>query len=444
MSPRFGGNTSNRPIPGKQYIKDDEDGDLVEVAIQAYGPTANGAALIARANPHKTSTKVKRGEPIIIPGEKPALKLAGRSPEDLIVIVDGVEIPMLSCKIIQTMDTGADAWAGRIPWVPGANPRVDQVTRPYGYPRAAAYVGNDLVVSGCLYTVSPEMTDNGLTKELTGYSFTADMIDSTVPPPYERNNVTLKQLADELCPLFGIKAVFASDFGGKFDRVTADKTEKVFEHLAKLAAQRGGLVSCTPEGDVLFLKANDSQKPVGTLREESPFVTGWKATYDGRKRFHAYSCITAGVKGRSKVVPLISKAPAATGKAAPPTVTELDTGVPRSRFQTFTADDTTPGNIANAAKWRRNKQFIDALTLPFPVSTWYAPDGTRWKPNTLVHVISPTIGVPKGFTFLIRAVEFEYEENHRSATLSLVPPQAYTGKDLGDMWGVSLVTPRGH
>lgn len=442
-------NRGERPQPGRQYVKNGDDGieDISDAATVAYGDPQKGA-LIARANPHKATGKIKRGEVIVIPGEKPAVKLTGRDPDDLTIIIDGLEVPMQSCKIVTTMDTGADAWNGRIAWIPGKNPRLDQATRPYGYTRAAAYIGNDLIVSGCLYTVSPEMTDNGLTKELIGYSFTADMIDSSVPPPYELSGYTLKQIADQLCPLFGIKAVFDKTVppAGKFSRVTADKTETVFQHLSKLAAQRGILVSCTPEGDLLFLRANADQKPVGTLCEEAPFVEGWKATYDGRKRFHAYKVITAGVKGRSTPQALISKTPpgGSTGKKQPsPTVTEIDHAVPRSRFQTFNADDTTPGNIANAAKWRRNRQFVDALTLPFPVSSWYAPNGTRWKPNTTVTVISPTISVPIGFTFMIRSVEFEYAEKRRTAVLSLVPPQAYTDKEIGDIWG-AVVRPRGH
>jgi len=108
--------------------------------------------------------------------------------------------------------------------------------------------------------------------------------------------------------------------------------------------------------------------------------------------------------------------------------------VPRSRWTTFHADDTTPGNIRDAARWKRNRTFVDALTQELPVSGWYAPDGSLWRVNTRVTVISPTLGVPDGYTFTIRAVEYEYSDRGRTATLSLVPPEAYTNMDVGIIW----------
>lgn len=434
MSPRGGAAASGgKPIPGKVYIKG-EDGTVEEVATQAYGDPSKGA-LIQRANPQATGF-IRKGTKLVIPGEPPPVKLTGKEPDDLTILVGGVAIPVLSAKIIITMDTAADGWSARIPWTPGQDARVDKVTRPYGYERAAAYIGNELQVAGLLYTVSPEMTDQGLTKELIGYSFTADAIDSSVKPPYERNNVTLKQLAKEFAELdLGVKVVFDADFGGKFDRVCAQEGQSIFHHLAQLAAQRGGLVSNTREGGLLFWKAKTDQKPVGTIQEGKPFVTGWKATYDGRKRFREYRCITAGIKGKAGPSALIARAPAtAAVKRKPPTVIEIDEAVPRSRCQIFRADDTTPGNIADAAKWRRNKQFVEALTLPFPVSTWYAPNGKLWNVNTTVTVISPTLGVKQGFTFLIRSVEFDYSTKGRTAMLHLVPPEAYSGKAIGEIW----------
>lgn len=425
------GGGGGRATPGRQYVVR-EDRTLEDVGVEVYGKSGQGP-IIWGANPPRKTGKAKKGEVLIIPGRKPDLKLTGKQPTDITALLGDMEVPLMSGKIHRTMDTGTDGWVGRIAWRPGADPKLDKIIRPFGYPRAALYIGNDLAVSGCLYGVSPEMTDRGMTKTLTGYSFTADAVDSSLMPPYERNGITLKQLASELAGYFGIKAVFESDFGGPFARTTGQEGEKVFEHLAKLAAQRGGLVSCTAEGDFLFLKARTTGKPVGTIEEGGPFATGWKADYDGRKLYHAYKLITAGVKGREKA-PVVWGNNAAAGKVGPSTVTEIDKLVPRSRFLTFRADDVTPGNIKDAARWKRTKQFVEALTLPFPVSGWYAPNGTRWEVNTLVTIVSATLGVPKGFTFLIRQVEFEWEAKRRSAILHLTPPQAYTGRDLEDIW----------
>lgn len=444
MSPRGGGGGFSRPIVGKVYTRNGEDGDLEEVSTQAYGSTS-GTPMLLAANARPTgATKIRKGEKIIIPGRRPAPVLTGKSPDDLTVIVDGVALPMLSCRIIRTMDTCADAWVGRIAWTPGADPRVDAATKPYGYQSCAAYIGNELQIAGCLYVVSPSLDEHGRIVDLTGYSYTADAIDSHVLPPLERSGVTLKQVAEApgMAPALGLDVHFDGGdwYRGAFSKVCANEGETIFGFLSRLAAQKGGLLSNTRHGDMLFLRANTSQHPVGTLEEGKPPVLEWRAHYDGRKRFYAYRCITAGVKGRAKpqAMLLASNAPVTTGaapKVKAPTVIDYDYGVPRSRFQTFFADDVTPGNVANAARWKRNKQFADALTQQVPVSGWYAPNGKLWDVNTLVTVISPTLHVPDGFTFLIRSVEFEYTAKHgRTTTLHIIPPQAYTGKEIGDVW----------
>lgn len=438
MSSRGGGGGSTRPTDRKVFVTG-QDGTLEDAGVEATGKAGQGPRIWG-ANPNVSSTtKLPKGTRLIIPGEPPATKLTGKADDDLTCIIGGRSVPLHSARILRTMDTGTDGWSGRIAWTPGADPKLDTILKPFGYPRAAIYIGNQLVVGGCLYGTQPKMEHNGMTMGLVGYSFTADAIDSCVMPPYEIYGNTIKQIANYYAAHLGIKAIFDdsvkddADFMAPIKRATANEGERIFDHLAKLAAQRGGLLSCTNEGDMLFLRANSEGRPVGTLQESQPFVVGWEAHYDGRKRWHIYKCITAGVKGRVEKVPE-RWGQVKAGKALPPVVMEIDKDVPRSRFMTFRADEVTPGNITNAAKWKRNKHFADALTIPFPVSGWHAPDKTLWEVNKRVTVVSPTLGVPSGFTFLIRSVEFELEPNRRTATLHLIPPQAYDGKDLSDIW----------
>jgi prophage tail gpP-like protein len=420
-----------KATPGRVHIVT-RDGDVQDVANEAYGDPTKGS-LIWGANPRKTSA-VKKGERLIIPGNPPPSTLTGKASDDMTILVDGLEIPMQTARIIRTMDTGADAWSGRMAWSPGTNLKLDIATRPYGYVRSAAYIGNELLVGGCLYVTEPEMTDQGMTKTLTGYSFTADAIDSHVQPPYEFSNVTLKQIADALLPALGIKAVFQDQpIGGKFSRVKAYESDSIFAFLAKLATQRSLLVSSTPQGDLLFLRAKITGKPVGTLIEDQPFVVGWKAKYDGRLRYNAYRCVRAAGR-HSAVLEWGAAQAAAQTKPGPVTAIEYDPQVPRSRFLTFQADGATAGSIQDIARWKRNRQFVEALTQDYPVTGWHAPDGTLWRENTLVTVVSPTMGVPDGFTFIIRAVEYLQDADRRTAVLSLVPPKAYSNKDIGEVW----------
>ena len=407
-----------------------EDTTLEAVAVKEYG-TAEKTGWIMGANKVRATSKVVAGEFLIIPGEVPAEVLVGKDPNEMTFLIGGLEVPMVSGRIIRTIDTGTSGWVGKMPWTPGENSALDKATRPYGYGRAAAYIGGELLVSGILYITEPEMTDTGLVKTLTGFSFTADAVDSHWQPPYEYAGVTLEQLASIRIPSLGIKTVVEAPTGGVFKSVTAHESDTVFSFLSKLAVQRGLLIGDTPAGDLLIHRAKTEGKPVGTISEEQPMVSGWKAKYDGRKRFSVYKCITPS--GTATAIPKWGEAVTAPKK--PVTISELDPYVTRPRFMTFRADDTNTGNVKEAARWRKNKQYVESLSQPVTVEGWYAPNGDLWRENTLVTVVSGVFGVPKGFTFLIRSVEFMLEDK-RTTLLQLIPPQAYTKKDIGDVWAL--------
>lgn len=418
----------SKPTPGKQYTVVSGD-TLPSIARRAYGDSILWPRLrSANQSGFKLDDpeQVVEGTVLIIPvlAEEEALRtnliafqLADKEPDELTIIVDGLEIQSSSARVVRTMDTGADGWTAVIPWTPGVNIDLDKRLQPYAYFPASVYIGGELTINGVLYSTGPAQLSNGLSNTLGGWSFTADAVDSTMPPPYERNKITLQQLANELMEPVGIRALFEADPGGQFDRVTSRRSDTRFGFLAKLAAQRGLLTSSTPSGDLLFTKAA-SGAPVGTITEQQPRALGWAAKFDGRRRFNAYRAV--------------GQSPAANAKAA----VAIDSAVPRARSMTFTVDETTAGDIRAAAEWRRSKQLADALSIPFPVSGWLAPNGKPWRENTLVTAVSTILGIPNGFDFLIRGVEFEVDANGKQAVLDLVPPQVYTRDPIGDPWAL--------
>lgn len=412
-----------KPTPGKQYTIQDED-SLSVVARRAYGNYIHWPR-IWRAN----QSALRSGDPdLIYPGEViyiPELGelartdpgLANQGADDLLIVIDGLEIRSTASRVMLTMDTASDGWTASLPWTPGDNPELDKRLLPYTYPRAKVYIGGVLKVSGYLYTVGSSISDRGTVANLAGFSRTADLIDSTLRPPYEENNITLKQRAEKLVQAHGIKAVFDADTGGPFDRVTASESDTIFAHLNKLAKQRGVLISSTPDGNLLFTEANVKAAPVATLEEGREIVINYEATFDGRKRFNTYRAV--------------SSTPGGSGEGI-----EKDNRVPRSRIKTFRIQDSISGEMKAAATWERNKTLADALTIPLPVQGWINQrTGKVWEANTKVTVIAPSIHVPNGFDFLIRSVEFSETEREKNAILNVVPPQVYTKEEVTEPWG---------
>ena len=416
-----------KPIPGKNYTVTDET-TLSQIAARAYGDSVFWPRIFKANQFALKSTdpdSISRGEILIIPvlSERELIRssvvqssISGKEKDDLTIIVNGREIKTIGARILRTMNTASDAWKATVKWDPGADASLDARLKPYAYPLAQAYIGNELMVSGLLYNTKPQLTNAGSQNEIEGFSFTADAIDSTLKPPYEKSNINLKQRAEELIKPLGINVVFDEgvDPGGVFDRITAREGDTIFQHLLSLATQRNLLISSTPVGDFLFTKTKIT-KPVATLEEGSGNILDFSAEFNGRKRFNIYRALGKSPKG-NKIG--ISK----------------DNKVPRARFVTFSANETIDGDIQRVADWRRSKQLADALTIPLPVSGWYNSSGKLWRENTMVEVVSPTLGIEKGFTFLINQVEYVQENSGRTAILSIVPPQVYSGETIIEPW----------
>jgi prophage tail gpP-like protein len=426
-------NITARPTAGNRYkvVRGDS---LNNIEKSAYGFIAGAIEpanpfLARRGKSLENRPYIYSGDILNIPdvtqekqlkSDSTGKKLFNKDKEQVTLLIENIEIRYQSIRIIRTMDTAADGWIAVLDWTPGKNKEIDALFVPYTYPEARVFIGNELLISGVVYGVSPEKSNGGIKIILEGFSYTADIIDSTMPTPYEAKRITLIDRANQLLKNFGIKALLDTgiDGGGRFDRVTGDITDTVFKHLMELAAQRGLLISSTPDGNLLFTRTTD-KKTIGTVESDKPGAFTYGAKFDGRLIFNQ--------------VKAIGESPGSTSKSA----TVTDANVPRSRFFTFVADDVTEGEIQKVAEWQRTKQYADALTIPFPVKGFYGPDGKLYRENTKLTVKAPEIFVPDGFDFLIRQVEYVIETTGKTTTLSLVPPEVYTGERIVLPWQVA-------
>ncbi|KPK96004.1 hypothetical protein AMJ80_02365 [bacterium SM23_31] len=421
------------PKIDRLYIVQEGD-DLKRVSVKAYG-TSDYTSNLQASNPVlSTRRKDSQGLPELIEGETlniPTVKnrrgiaevrndrpLGNKQTDDFTLVIEDREIPLVSGKLIRTVDTVSDGFSGTIAWFPGLDRKLDELLLPFRYPKIKVYLGNELQLTGYLYGVNPVTDSGGTKKNLSGSSLTTEMIDNNIRPPYERNNMTLKQISDSVLKQIGVKSVFEVSPGGRFERVTAQPQDKIFDHLSDLASQRGILLSNTVKGEVLYYQPGSGEN-VGTLEEGRPPVLSWSANYDGRRRFSAYKAI--------------GQSPGADAQTA----IARDDNVPLSRLFTFTANETTPGDIQKAANWKRTKMLADILTTSLPVTTWYSPSGKLWAPDQIITIISDTLSLPRpGINMLIKSVEFIFQSSGIQAILSIVPPAVYTGKALTDPWSV--------
>ena len=411
----------------KQYTVKSGD-TLSKIAGEQYGQTEKWTT-IYKAN----QTTLKSGDPnLIFPGEviiipelservklkneQIAKSLENADKNSYKLIINDLKIPVQAFTITRTMDTAADGWTASIAWTPGLDTNLDEATKMKKYHDASFYLGGVLQINGSLYGVKQKKDNSSITKELVGWSFTADAIDSTIKPPYEVSKYTLKQRATDLIDPLGIGIQWDIDDDLKFDKITASPEDTIFKHLLKYAKQKGVLISSTPVGDLQFLRANVDGESVGTIEESQQGFLNYEISFDGRKLFNSYKAIGQSPKSGSKFE--IAK----------------DDSVPKSRMLTFKSPDSSEGDLKGSAEWRRSSQLATTLTQSFIATSWYAPNNELWQENTIVTVKSPSLSLDTGFDFLIKRVTFKLDNNGRTADLSLVPPQVYSGEIIPDIF----------
>lgn len=344
------------------------------------------------------------------------------------ITIEGRVIQHTEAKIFKSMDTGADSITVTFPWLHGKDQALDDIVKPLRdpLPEFEAEIDGELLVSGKIYIPKPELTVTGSTNTLEGFSYTKDLIDSNAKPPYQFIKKSLLDMAVGFCTPFGIAAFeenVAKEVDELFDDESIEPTEKIFDFIKKLAWQRGVLVSSDEDGNLLFLKTTTNKVPVeniteGDLQGANQAGQIFSAIFDATKIFNTYKALRNGPDTATDPSSAISK----------------DKNVSSPRFLTFSADESTKGNIQQAADWARNKSLADALTIPFPVVGFKTPSGKLRRENTFTTVTSPTISIPNGFDFLIRSIEYTSAENSETAVLNLVPPQLYTKEDIVLPW----------
>ncbi len=435
---------SERPTPGRKYTVVRGD-TLSHIAAAAYGNgrewrriwRANQNVLRSAKDSSLTTPRGLSGQDLIFPGEVIFIPgvfeldkieqqvsqkfLSGKTFDDATLVINDQEVPVQSLNITRTFNSAADGWSATLAWEPDDD-KLNELFRPFGYQKAQVYLGGHLLCTGYLYEVSRAFANTGITGDVAGWSSTADIIDSTIRPPYEALKQTLEQRARDLVGAHGIGVVYDLPDDSPFPKVTAGEGETVFSHLAELARQRNAVLGSTVHGELLITKANPNSVPVATLVEGSHPVLTMEASFDGRARFNIYR-VKAQKQRKGK------------GKKAAVGIAK-DNAVPRSRGTTVSAPDSTSGTIQQVAQWERSKRIANAVGFSVEVSTWYSDkENTKlWEVGDLVTIQSPSLFVPDGFTFLIRQASFKFSLAGSTTTLELTPPQAFTGEEIEEPW----------
>jgi len=233
---------------------------------------------------------------------------------------------VISGSFFYSIDTAARGWSAVVPYDPYDTERAEYF-KPRQYHRAEIYLGGKLVCTGLCYGVSGETKTTGRYATLTGWSLSADAIDTSMFPPFEVNDITLEKRAAALMQPFGIGVTYEGTKDKPFKRVTASKNDKVMTHLLKLAKQRKLLVMSDEQGDLVIHKVATGS-PIATIEEGTDTFKEGGFKFDGRKMFGSYTCYSKSPK-RNK------------------SATAFDDGVPVSRHTAINSSESDDEDMAS-------------------------------------------------------------------------------------------------
>ncbi len=304
-------------------------------------------------------------------------------------------------------------------------------------------IGNDLVLTGYVDTYASDVSTRGHTITVVGRSQTEDLIDCAagVKPGQETkatmtySAATLLQLAQDLCAPFGVTVTEPDgegtplvSIGDGIPQFTIQLGQTVYDVLEPIARWKQMLMLDGTDGNLVLAK-------VGTKRAASGFtmpgnVETAKVGFRKQDRHTIYLPAAFAFDSAFEVQPVGG----GSGNFYQPVLDEAAfqaqpraDGQPRYRPH-FVVSEQNIGGIYLAefrAKWEKARRYGRSQAVTLTVATWRDSAGTLWSPNTLAQVDLPALKLA-GLTWLITEVTFLRGSNGTRATITLMPPEAFT------------------
>jgi prophage tail gpP-like protein len=286
---------------------------------------------------------------------------------------------------------------------------------PLEFPRVAVKIEGELVLTGIVKDVAPDVQATISSVGVTVYSIAQQLTEVCVDPerlPLEFNGLDLRQIASAVVTAsIGEESVFDGSPGGAFARVRAEPDADIHSFIVDLARPRGFLLSDAPSGALWFRAEAPLGAPVARLKGQ-PLVRV-------RPRFEPsnwFSTVTARAKRKA-------------GKTGSK-YTEVNPlyRAEHPRAHTLRLDDVESADAPTAAKAAIGRMIASVVSYTIEdLPTWRDPSGQLWRPNTTVTLLAPEAMVYRETELVIRTVTLRQNPEAETATLELVLPGAFGG-----------------
>ncbi len=277
-------------------------------------------------------------------------------------------------------------------------------------------LGSDLVITGYIDRYEVSIGPDSHTISVKGRGKCQDLVDCAAEwPGMQISASTVLDIAKKLAAPYGIQVSGdAKETGQPLPFTHINLGETAYDLIERFARFHALLVYDAPDGNLILSR-------VGRGRAASGFAEGVNvqqasASFTMDQRFSEYLVLVqsfdqhadAGASGN-----LIS--------------TIHDPGVPRHRRKIIIAESGTSGTgiAALRGQWECNRRAGRSKQVQLVTDSWRDSAGKLWTPNSLARLDLPSLRL-KGVEWIIGQVSFERGEQGTTATLTLMPPEAFS------------------
>ncbi len=315
-------------------------------------------------------------------------------------------------SIALTLDSVASAFSFSAKFNPD-NPEHKDLFRPLSYPVVEIFNNSDkLLLTGAIVSHKFNSGSNPKLLQVSGYSISGKLEDVTIPTnayPLESNNRSLKNIADKLVNIFGLRCVVDPSVTRSvnliYKKTEAQPSDTVKSYLSKLAAQRNIVLSHNEKGDVVLYRPNTNKEAVYFFTPENTLEMG--LTTNGQS-LHSTVCVIRQPSEDNPHVVLEDKANNQMIKEYRPMVHVLSSGSVTDTKHA--ADNKRASELKNITVMVKTNTFLDI------------------RPSDIVEIQNKEIYLYTKTRFLVNGIKITESETGTLMSLTMVLPETYTGK----------------
>lgn len=278
-----------------------------------------------------------------------------------------------------------------------------------GQPASVQFEG-ETIIKGWIDDVNPAYDANRHGVDITGRDATGDLADcAAIYQSGSWSNRTIAQIAANLAAPFKIPVKVLTHVGAPFPNFRIEPGETVAALLDRASRFRGVLFMSDGLGNLLITQPAIDKAPADLVLGQN--IVSARGASSWRNRFSKY-IVKAQMMGTDETF----------GEAvAGPTASASDPVVTRYRPKLTMAEEQADQAACQIrANWERTVMAARSKEIIYTVKGWKA-NGKRWKPNALVTVNDPCMGISD--TRLIAQVDYIQDADGKRTDLTI------TGKD---------------